>query len=78
MFASVIIALEAIAVPAVMPSSVSNSASVRTALPTVIEVAAVNAPAPTIVPDTSRLPLTQFVLISISVSDTKSKTPSAL
>ena len=80
MFASVTIALEAITVPAVIPSNVSNSASVRTALPTVIEVAAVNAPAPTIVPETSKFPFTSIVvaLISISVSDTKSKTPSAL
>ena len=79
MFASVVTTLEAIAVPTVTPSNVSSSASVRTALPTVIEVAAVNAPAPTIVPDTSRLPLTSIVvaLISISVSDTKSRTPSA-
>ena len=80
MFASVVTTLEAIAVPTVIPSNVSSSASVRTALPTVIEVAAVNAPAPTIVPDTSRLPLMSIVvaLISISVSDTKSRTPSAL
>ena len=77
---SVMIALLARTVPAVIPSSVSNSASVRTALPTVIEVAAVNAPAATIVPETSRFPLTSMVvaLISISVSDTKSSTPSAL
>ena len=79
MFASVMIALEAITVPAVMPSNVSNSASVRTALPAVNAVPVITPP-DVIVPYTSNAPFISIVvaLISISVSATKSKTPSAL
>ena len=68
MFASVVTTLEAIAVPTVIPSNVSNSASVRTALPTVIEVAAVNAPAPMIVPETAKFPTTSISVAVNSIS----------
>ena len=72
-------ALLAAAVPAVMPSNISSSASVSTALPMPIEVVAVKVPPETIVPETSRLPFKSTVVaaICISVSATRSSCPSA-
>jgi hypothetical protein len=61
-------ALDAAAVPAVIPSKNSSSASVNAALPTVIEVAAVNAPAATIVPETSKFPFTSIRVAFNSIS----------
>ena len=79
LLASKTTALLAAAVPAVMPSNISSSASVSTALPMPIEVVAVKVPPETIVPETSRLPFTSIVVaaICISVSATRSSCPSA-
>ena len=67
LFESTTTALLAVTVPAVKSSICSISASLIAALPIVSD------------PDKSRLPFMSIVvaLISISVSDTKSRTPSA-
>ena len=73
LFASTTTALEASTVPAVIPSSCSSSDSAITAEP-IVNPAAVTTP----LISTAPLISTVVALISISVSDTKSKTPSAL
>jgi hypothetical protein len=59
--------LDAAAVPAVIPSNSSNSASVNTALPIPIDVVAVRVPPETIVPDTSKFALTSTRVAFISI-----------
>jgi len=61
-------ALFAAAVPAVIPSSISISASVNTALPIPIDVVAVRVPPETIVPETSKFALTSTRVAFNSIS----------
>ena len=61
-------ALDAAAVPAVIPSKNSSSASVNTALPIPIDVVAVRVPPETIVPETSRFPFTSIRVAFNSIS----------
>ena len=58
----------AAAVPAVIPSNSSSSASVNTALPIPIDVVAVRVPPETIVPDTSKFAFTSTRVAFNSIS----------